>query len=58
MRDGGSRRCGSGLVRKRVIVRALGRQRGITVCGSVRVCERVVVSASGQAAEAVRISEM
>ena len=32
-------------------VRASGRQRG-----SVRVCERVVVRASGQAAEAARIS--
>ena len=40
----------------RVVVRASGRQRGSVVRGSVRVCERVVVSASGQAAEAARIS--
>ena len=40
-----------GRVRVRVVVRASGRQQG-----SVRVCERVVVSASGQAAEAARIS--
>ena len=46
-----------GRVRERVVVRAAGRQRGSIVRGSVRVCERVVVSASGQAAEAARISE-
>ena len=51
--------CGGGVgrVRERVVVRAAGRQRGSVVRGSVRVCERVVVSASGQAAEAARISE-
>ena len=54
---GGGRRCGSGRVRERVVVRAPGRQRGSVVRGSVRVCERVVVSASGQAAKAARISE-
>ena len=50
------RRCGSGRVCERVVVRAAGRQRGSAVRGSVRVRERVVVSASGQAAEAARKS--
>ena len=55
----GRRRAGGasgGRVRVRVVVRALGRQRGCPAHGSVRVRERVVVSASGQAAEAARKS--
>ena len=48
---------GSVWVRERVVVRVPGRQRGSAIRGSVRVCGCVVVSASGQAAEAARISE-
>ena len=54
---GGRRPNGSGRVRERVVVRALGRQLGSAIRGSGRVRGRVVISASGQAAGAARISK-